>query len=107
MRGRNNQRPIPEAKSPRPRRSAFSRVFASLAGLNAVLCSVAVYALCGGDLRVALLGAVVASAVLRMFAMAGLVPLAAGFVLVTWMVMALGWLQRRYFDAPPTDARTG
>lgn len=78
-----------------------------LAGLNAVLCSVAVYALCGGDLRVALLGAVVASAVLRMFAMAGLVPLAAGFVLVTWMVMALGWLQRRYFDAPPTDARTG
>lgn len=30
MRGRNNQRPIPEAKSPRPRRSAFSRVFASL-----------------------------------------------------------------------------
>jgi urea transporter len=72
-----------------------------LAGLNAVLCSVAVYTLCGGDLRLALLGAIVASAVLRLFSMLGLVPLAAGFVLVTWSVIGLGWLQRRHFDARP------
>jgi urea transporter len=75
-----------------------------MAGLNAVLCSVAVYALCGSDLRLALFGAIVASAVLPMFSRLGLVPLAAGFVLVTWTVMFLGWFQQRHFDRAPDPA---
>lgn len=75
-----------------------------LAGLNAVLCSVAVYALCGADLRLALFGAIVASAVLPMFGRLGLVPLAAGFVLVTWTVMFLGWFQQQHFDPKPENS---
>jgi urea transporter len=70
-----------------------------LAGLNAVLAAVAIYSLCGSDLRLALFGAIVAGAILPLFSNLGLVPLAAGFVLTTWAVMFLGWFQGRYFNA--------
>jgi urea transporter len=79
-----------------------------LAGLNAVLASVGIYALCGSDIRLALFGAIVASAVLPLFTeVIGLTPLAAGFVLVTWAVMFLGWFQDRYFNEKPAVSMAG
>lgn len=77
-----------------------------LAGLNAVLAGVGIYALCGSDIRLALFGAIVASAVLPMFSKEfGLIPLAAGFVFVTWAVIFLGWFQDRYFNEKPAANR--
>jgi urea transporter len=69
-----------------------------LAGFNAVLAAVAIYAFCGSDIRLALLGAVFASAILPVFGKLDLVSLAAGFVVTTWLVILLGWFQREYFN---------
>jgi len=76
-----------------------------LAGFNAVLAAVAIYAFCGSDIRLALLGAIFASAILPLFGKLDLISLAAGFVVTTWLIMALGWFQASYFDArAPADA---
>jgi urea transporter len=92
------------------------QINSGLAGFNAVLAAVAIYALATQDIRVALLGSVVASAILPVFGRFDLVSLAAGFDLVTWGVIVLGWVQRRYFatdqiaepdsDAPVPESRT-
>jgi urea transporter len=71
-----------------------------LAGLNAVLAAVAIYALLGTDVRLALLGAIFASAVLPLFGKLGLISLAGGFVLTAWLIIFLGWFQKRYFNEP-------
>jgi urea transporter len=63
-----------------------------------VLAAVAIYAFCGSDIRLALLGAVFASAILPVFGKLDLVSLAAGFVVTTWLVIVLGWFQREYFN---------
>jgi urea transporter len=75
-----------------------------LAGFNAVLAAVAIYALCTADIRLALFGAIVASAVLPLFGKLDLISLAAGFVLTTWLVLALAWVQVRWFDEQPALA---
>jgi urea transporter len=69
-----------------------------LAGFNAVLAAVAIYAFCGSDIRLSLLGAVFASAILPVFGKLDLVSLAAGFVVTTWLVVFLGWFQREHFN---------
>lgn len=71
-----------------------------LAGLNAVLAAVAIYALVEADIRLALLGAIVASAVIPLFSQLNLIPLAAGFVLTTWVIMLLDRFQKRWFNQP-------
>jgi urea transporter len=73
------------------------QINSGLAGFNAVLAAVAIYAFCGSDIRLALLGAIFASAVLPLFGKLDLISLAAGFVLTTWLVMLLGWVQARWF----------
>lgn len=73
------------------------QINAGLAGFNAVLAVVAIYAFCGEDIRLALFGAIFASAILPLFTKLGLVSLAAGFVTTTWLVMLLGWIQQRWF----------
>jgi len=78
-----------------------------LAGFNAVLAAVAIYAFAGADVRLALLGAIVASAVLPLFGKLELVALAGGFVLTTWVVLFLGWFQSRYFNEKPVAVPTG
>ena len=74
------------------------QINAGLAGFNAVLAAVAIYALVKPDIRLALLGAVVASAILPVFGELGLVSLAAGFVTVTWLIIFLGWFQEHWFN---------
>lgn len=69
-----------------------------LAGFNAILAAVAVFALVEAANRLALLGAIVATAVLPAFSKAGLIPGAAGFVVTTWAIILFGWFQTRYIN---------
>jgi len=69
-----------------------------LAGFNAVLAAVAIYALVETDIRLALLGSIVASAALPLFTRLHLIPLAGGFVATTWVVIFIGWFQARYVN---------
>ena len=80
------------------------QINAGLAGFNAVLAVVAIYSLVTADIRLALLGAIVASAILPLFSQIGLVSLAAGFVLTTWVIIFLGWFQEHHFNAPADRA---
>jgi urea transporter len=73
---------------------------AGLIGFNAVLCSIAVYSMCGQDLRLTLFGAIGATILIRLFNNLGLVPLAAGFVTMTWFIMLLGWLGPKFNGTP-------
>jgi urea transporter len=75
------------------------QINSGLAGLNAVLAAVAIYALVAQDIRLSLLGAIVASAVLPLFGRLDLISLAAGFVLTTWAIMFLDWFQKTWFNA--------
>lgn len=70
-----------------------------LYGFNGVLTAVAVYALCG-KLRLAMLGALVATILLPAIAAVGLQTISAAFVFTTWLVLALGWIERKWFDVP-------
>ena len=77
------------------------QINSGLAGFNAVLAAVAIYAFAGSDIRLALFGAIVASAILPVFTKLNLISLAAGFVVATWAVLALGWFQDTYFNERP------
>lgn len=75
-----------------------------LYGFNGVLTGVAVYVLCGSKLRLAILGALVATIMMPMFAALGLKAVSAPFVFTTWLVLALGWVEDRWFTPPePTS----
>jgi urea transporter len=77
------------------------QINSGLAGFNAVLAAVAIYAFCGEDIRLALFGAIFASAILPLFTKLDLVSLAAGFVVTVWLVMILGRVQARWFTPSP------
>lgn len=71
-----------------------------LYGFNGVLTAVAVYGLCGGKLRLAILGALVATILTPAVAAIGFQTVSAPFVFTTWLVLALGWVERKWFDVP-------
>ncbi|QQW33543.1 urea transporter [Mycobacterium marinum] len=75
-------------------------VNSGLYGFNGVLTAVAVYALCGGKLRLAILGALVATILTPAIAAVGLQTVSAPFVFTTWLVLALGWIEQQWFDVP-------
>jgi urea transporter len=78
---------------------------AGLIGFNAILCAIAVYSLLGEDLRLTLLGAIGSTMLIRVFNEIGLLPLAAGFVLMFWIIVALDKLGQRFREAPaPAEA---
>ena len=72
-----------------------------LYGFNGVLSAVAVYALCGSKLRLAILGALIATIATPAFADLGLQAVSAPFVFSTWLVLALGWIDEKWFS--PND----
>ncbi len=72
-----------------------------LYGFNGVLTAVAVYALCGSKLRLALLGALIATIMMPAFAVLDLQVVSAPFVFTTWLVLALGWVDEKWFA--PSD----
>lgn len=71
-----------------------------LFGFNAVLASVSVYVVCGGSLRLAILGGVIATMLIPLISDFGLPSLSAPFVLATWIVMILGWFENKVFNEP-------
>ena len=73
-----------------------------LYGFNGVLTAVAVYALCGSKLRLAILGALVATIMTPAIAGLGLPAVSAPFVFTTWLVLALGWVDEKWFA--PSDS---
>jgi urea transporter len=80
--------------------SAGSAINSGFVGFNAVLAALAVYVVIGPDLRLALLGAVLATWVFSYVNRTAPVPaLASGFVLAVWIIMFLGWLNHRFAAA--------
>ena len=74
-----------------------------LYGFNGVLSAVAVYSLSDSKLRLAILGALIATIITPAFAALGLQAVSAPFVVATWLVLALGWVDRKWFA--PTDSQ--
>lgn len=73
-----------------------------LYGFNGVLAAVSVFIFCGGKLRLAILGAFLATMLMPVISDYGVKALAAPTVLVTWFMLGLGWLEQRWFDVPPS-----
>ena len=76
-----------------------------LYGFNGVLTAVAVYVICGRKLRLAILGALIATILIPAIAAVGLQTVSAPFVFTTWMVLGLGWIEQKWFDMPVPVAR--
>ena len=71
-------------------------------GFNAVLAALAVYAVITPDVRLALLGALLATWIFSYINRTAPVPaLASGFVLAVWIIMFLGWLNHRIGEQAP------
>jgi len=69
-----------------------------LYGFNGVLTAVSVFVVCGGKLRLAVLGALLATIITPAISGLGVQPVSAPFVLTTWLVLALGWLGDNWFN---------
>ena len=79
-----------------------------LYGFNGVLAAVSVFVFCGGKLRLAILGALLATILMPAIADFGVQTLSAPFVLTTWLMLALGWIEDRLVQrsvAPPRQLR--
>lgn len=79
-------------------------VDSGLYGFNGVLTAVSVFVICGGKLRLAILGALLATILMPAIAGLGVPTLSAPFVFTTWLVLVLGWVEDRWFDARPAPA---
>jgi urea transporter len=75
-----------------------------LYGFNGVLAAVSVFVFCGGKLTLAILGAILATMLMPAISDFGVNALSAPFVLATWLLLALGWVERNWFDLPPAPA---
>lgn len=71
-----------------------------LYGFNGVLAAVAVFAFCGGRLRLSILGAILATIFIPLIADFGVQTLAAPFVFTTWLMILLGWIEDNWFREP-------
>ncbi|MEJ8573991.1 urea transporter [Microbaculum marinum] len=78
-----------------------------LYGFNGVLAAVSAYVVCGGRLRLAVLGAVLATILTPAISAVGVQALSAPFVLTTWFLLLLGWIEDRWFGAPPQPQLAG
>jgi len=74
----------------------------TLMGFNAILTAVAVYATGGGKLSLAILGTLVAIVMTSVFGLVDLPTLSAPYVLSTWIVLALVWIDTHCFTEPET-----
>jgi hypothetical protein len=64
---------------------------------------VSVFVFCGGKLRLAILGALPATILMRI-ADFGVQTLSAPFVFTTWLMLGLGWVEDNWFDVEPERA---
>jgi len=72
-----------------------------LYGFNGVLTAVSVFVFCGGKLRLAILGALLATILTPVVAAFGFQTLSAPFVFTTWLMLALGWVEDHWFAVHP------
>jgi len=77
-----------------------------LYGFNGVLAAVSVFVMCGGKLRLSVLGALLATILTPAISSFGVPALSAPFVLTAWLMLALGWVENTWFrvldePAPP------
>ena len=84
-------------------RSAFDVIKLGLYGFNATLAPVALY-LWRKSLIAPLLGMLLTVPLTELVPMLGLVALTAPFVLATWIVLALGWLEGKIVRPGQTPA---
>ncbi len=75
-----------------------------LYGFNGVLTAVSVFVVCGSKLRLAILGALLATILMPAIAAFGVQTLSAPFVLTTWLLLALGWFEDNWFAVAPAPA---
>jgi urea transporter len=71
-----------------------------LYGFNGVLTAVSVFVFCGGKLRLAILGAILATMLTPAISHFGVQVLSAPFVLTTWLMLGLGWVEQNWFVLP-------
>ena len=81
-----------------------ARINLGLYAFNGVLAAVSVFVFCRGKLTPAILGAIVATMLIPALSGFGVDTLSAPFVLTTWLLLALGWVGRHWFDLPPAPA---
>jgi urea transporter len=72
-----------------------------LYGFNGVLTAISVFVFCGGKLRLAILGAILATMLTPAILDFGVQALSAPFVLTTWLMLGLGWVENNWFVPPP------
>jgi urea transporter len=72
-----------------------------LFGFNGVLTAVSVFVVCGGKLRLSILGALLATIMMPVIADFGVQTLSAPFVFTTWIMLGLGWVEDNWFGVPP------
>jgi len=77
-----------------------------LYGFNGVLAAVAAYVTCGAKLRLAVLGAILATILIPAVADFGVQSLSAPFVFTTWLLLFLGWVEINWFDVNETIETT-
>jgi urea transporter len=74
-----------------------------LYGFNGVLAAVSVFAICGAKLRLAVLGALIATISMPAIANLGVQTLAAPFVFTLWLILGLGWIEDKWLGVAETD----
>jgi len=67
-------------------------------GFNGVLTAVAVFVVCGGKLRLSILGALIATMMIPAITGLGLQMVSAPYVFTTWLILGLGWIEDHWFD---------
>ena len=75
-----------------------------LYGFNGVLAAVAVYVTCEGKIRLSILGALLATIFMPVIADFGVQTLSAPFILATWIILALGWIEVKWFGIPSSGS---
>jgi urea transporter len=75
-----------------------------LYGFNGVLAAVSVFVMCGGKLRLAALGALLATILMPAIGGLGVQIVSAPFVITTWLMLALGWVEDNWFGVPQSTA---
>lgn len=73
-----------------------------LYGFNGVLAGVGSYSIMRRGLRLSILGALVATILIPFVSQFGVPSLSAPFVLTIWLLLALGWVDKRFFNVKPS-----
>ena len=73
-----------------------------LYGFNGVLAGVGTYMTMRRGVRLSLLGALVATILIPVVSQFGVPSLSAPFVLTIWLLLVLGWVDKRFFINKPS-----